>query len=222
MIKSLLNSLAKLPGFKSFNIWCCKRNWRKENHQNFTEMGNRMFDRSKVSVGYGTYGTINVIQFDKECANIKIGDFCSIAPEVSFVVDGEHPYHYVSTYPFKQRLLKDKDTSCSKGNIILENDVWIGYRATILSGVHIGQGAIIAAGAVVVNDVPPYAIVGGVPAKVIKYRFDKNKKDILLEKMKFDTVNAERVNLICEYLYSDLSEMKIDELSSMIEKITGE
>jgi serine acetyltransferase len=69
----------------------------------------------------------------------------------------------------------------SKGDIVVGDDVWIGYGATILSGVHIGQGAVVAAGALVAKDVPPYAIVGGVPAKVIKYRFEPALIERLLE-----------------------------------------
>ena len=69
----------------------------------------------------------------------------------------------------------------TKGDIIVEDDVWIGIHAIILSGVHIGRGAIIAAGAVVTNDIPPYAIVGGVPAKLIKYRFDHDLINSLLK-----------------------------------------
>lgn len=90
------------------------------------------------------------------------------------MLDGEHRYDTVSTYPFKARLLNESGDTLSKGSITIEDDVWIGYRVTILSGVHVGQGAVIAAGAVVTTNIPPYAIVGGVPAKVIKYRFDDN------------------------------------------------
>lgn len=80
----------------------------------------------------------------------------------------------VSTYPFKRKLFHGGEEAVSKGDIIVGDDVWVGYGATILSGVHIGQGAVIAAGAVVNKDVPPYAIVGGIPAKVIKYRFSES------------------------------------------------
>ena len=68
----------------------------------------------------------------------------------------------------------------SKGDIVLEDDVWIGYRATVLSGVRIGQGAVVAAGSVVTQDVPAYAIVGGVPAKVLRYRFPEQVRQALL------------------------------------------
>lgn len=77
----------------------------------------------------------------------------------------------------------------SKGDIIVDDDVWIGYGATILYGVHISQGAIIAVGAVVTKDIPPYAIVGGVPANILKYRFSK---EIIQELLK---INYEHLKL---------------------------
>lgn len=84
-------------------------------------------------------------------------------------MSGEHNYSCFSTYPFHRYVIDGSFESISKGPIILEDDVWIGENCIILSGVKIGQGAVIAAGAIVTNDIPPYAIAGGVPAKVIKY-----------------------------------------------------
>jgi acetyltransferase-like isoleucine patch superfamily enzyme len=108
-----------------------------------------------------------------------IGSFVSIGPELIAGI-GSHPTSYFSTYPG----FYSKDVSGSfwfgrnhefmnieNKEVIIESDVWIGARVTILGGVKIGVGAIVAAGAVVTKDVPPYSIVGGVPAKLIKYRF---------------------------------------------------
>jgi serine acetyltransferase len=91
----------------------------------------------------------------------------------------------------------------SKGNIVIDDDVWIGYGVTILSGVHIGQGAVVAAGAVVTKDVPPYAIVGGVPAKIIKYRFSP---EIIEELMKIDYSKLEEDDIKnhIDDLYSEI------------------
>ena len=90
----------------------------------------------------------------------------------------------ISTYPFGG----DAENSVSKGDIIIDDDVWIGHHVTILTGVHVGQGVVIAAGAVVTKDVPPYAIVGGVPAKIIKYRFpdDMIKKLLMIDYSKLN------------------------------------
>lgn len=121
-----------------------------------------------------------------------IGRYCSISSNVNVAI-GKHPSKdWVSTHPAffspRQQCGLSYVTEClfdeTTGNTVIGNDVWIGYGATILGGAHIGDGAIVAAGAVVTKDVPPYAIVGGVPAKVIQYRFsdDEIKR---LEKIKW-------------------------------------
>lgn len=158
-----------------------KEEWRRENSHNYTESGNRYCTSENVSVGRMSYGTINVFN-DRSERKLEIGNFCSIAGEVSFLLGFDHPVDYISTYPFKvYELGQIGADAISKGDIIIDDDVWIGYRATVLSGVHIGQGAVVAAGAVVTKDVPPYAIVGGVPAKVIRYRFSNEIIDKLLK-----------------------------------------
>lgn len=124
--------------------------------------------------GIGTYGNPKILF--KEDANLKIGKFCSIGENVTILLGGEHKIDTISSYPFSL-----KKNRYSKGDVTIGNDVWIGYGATILSGVTIGDGAVIAANAVVTKDVEPYAIVGGVPAKTIKYRFDEKTIQELLE-----------------------------------------
>ncbi|GAP20308.1 CatB-related O-acetyltransferase [Leptolinea tardivitalis] len=111
-----------------------------------------------------------------------IGKFCSIACGAKFIFNSaNHTQKSLSTYPFPiffEEWNLDKANVASawdnKGDIIIGNDVWIGYEAVILSGVHIGDGAIIGTRAVVTKDVPPYSVVGGIPAKEIKKRFDEN------------------------------------------------
>lgn len=109
-----------------------------------------------------------------EDAPLTVGSFCSIGPDVLFLCKVDHRLDLPSTYPFRT-LIWDKDQAnqdaITKGPITLGHDVWIGARAIILSGVSIGTGAVVAAGAVVTKDVPPYAIVGGNPARIIKTRF---------------------------------------------------
>ena len=109
-----------------------------------------------------------------------IGKFCSIACGAKFLfASANHTLESLSTYPFpiffeEWNLDKKNITSAwdNKGDIVIGNDVWIGYEAVILSGVRIGDGAIVGARSVVTKDIPPYTIVGGVPAKTIKKRFD--------------------------------------------------
>ena len=109
-----------------------------------------------------------------------IGKFCSIACGTKFLFNcANHTQKSLSTYTFplfyeEWELKKSNITTAwdNKGDIVIGNDVWIGYEAVIMAGVHIGDGAIIAARAVVTKDVPPYTIVGGTPAKEIRKRFD--------------------------------------------------
>ena len=118
-----------------------------------------------------------------------IGKFCSIACGAKFIfTSANHTLKSNSTYPFpiffEEWELDAKDVTNAwdnKGDIVIGNDVWIGYEAVIMSGVHIGDGAIIATRAVVTKDVEPYTIVGGVPAKEIRKRFDKPTIEKLLK-----------------------------------------
>ena len=191
MLKFLKNIIRKWPFLKDLNEIRCKRKWRSLNRNNFTQMGN-LFDPNIVQVDKGSYGCLNVFNFEKTQRTLKIGAFCSIAPEVAFLLDGEHRYDCVSTYPFGARYFNVEE-GISKGNIVVDDDVWIGFRSIILSGVHIGQGAVVAAGAVVTKNVPPYAIVGGVPAKIIKYRFPS---DVCAEMEKIDLKRIDTKNLV--------------------------
>ena len=141
------------------------------------------FDISKVHVGNYSYGEIVVINFSDRYS-LTIGNYCSIATGSTFIVCGDHYLNHISTFPFKVMCLQnEKFEAISNGDIIIEDDVWIGENAVILSGVHIGQGAVIAAGAVVTRDIPPYSIVAGVPAKILRYRFDQ---DVINELLKID------------------------------------
>ncbi|MDO6811609.1 CatB-related O-acetyltransferase [Tenacibaculum soleae] len=125
--------------------------------------------------------------FDFTGDKLIIGKFCMIASDVKFIMNGaNHLTDSISTYPFAifgngwENAMEGK-TYPKKGNINIGNDVWIGYNATIMAGVTIGDGAIIATNATVVKDVPPYTIVGGNPAKEIKRRFSDEKIAQLLE-----------------------------------------
>ena len=112
---------------------------------------------------------------------LKIGKFCSIACGAKFLfTSGNHAMQSLSTYPFpicfdewELDAKNIRDAWDNKGDTVIGNDVWIGYEAVILSGVTIGDGAIIGTRAVVTKDVPPYTVVGGVPAKPIRKRFDE-------------------------------------------------
>ena len=133
-----------------FKLAKAKKNWRSQNAHNQTRV-NSIFDQSLVHVGNYTYGTINIVSTNVG-SKVTIGHFCAISDNVKFVINNDHPIDYISTYPFKTRVLNGKPESISKGDIVVQDDVWIGLNAIIMSGVKIGQGAIVAAGAVVTND----------------------------------------------------------------------
>lgn len=124
--------------------------------------------------------------YDFSKVKLIIGKFCAIAAEAKFIMTGDHKLDSISTFPFPifqhgwESAYDIKDLPV-KGDIIIGNDVWIGYDSLIKNGVSVGDGAIIAARAVVVKDVPPYAIVAGNPAKVVKMRFDEKTIERLLQ-----------------------------------------
>jgi virginiamycin A acetyltransferase len=125
--------------------------------------------------------------FDFTGDKLKIGKFCMIASDVTFVMNGaNHLTEGISSYPFA---VFGGDWACamegksypSRGDIVVGNDVWLGYKSVVMSGVTIGDGAIIGAYSVVTKDVPPYAIVGGNPAKIIRKRFSDSDIERLLK-----------------------------------------
>ena len=147
---------------------------------------------------------------------LVIGKFCSIACGTKFIfTSANHSLKSLSTYPFpiffEEWDLDVKNVTDAwdhKGDIIIGNDVWIGYEAVILSGVTIGDGAIIGTRAVVTKDVPPYTIVGGIPAKPIRQRFDDTTIAKLLE-LKWWDWSEERIKGNLEIIQSG----RIDELN---------
>ena len=144
-----------------------------------------------------------------------IGKFCSIACGTKFLFNcANHTLKSLSTYTFplfyeEWELEKSNITTAwdNKGDIVIGNDVWIGYEAVIMAGVHIGDGAIIAARAVVTKDVPPYTIVGGTPAKEIRKRFDAEVIQQLLM-LKWWDWSADNIRQCLPYIM----EGKINEL----------
>lgn len=125
-----------------------------------------------VTIGSFTYGIPKV--YFQGFNKLNIGKYCSISNRVVIFLGGEHRTDFVSTFPFNQfspshRNLEGHPTS--RGDVTIGNDVWVGYGSLIVSGVTIGDGAVIGANSIVTRSVPPYAIVAGNPAKIIRYRF---------------------------------------------------
>lgn len=191
--------------FNSIKLRIRRIQWRLKNRHNGTTQENS-FPHSLVTVGKGTYGPIYVSSFGDDYG-ITIGDYCSIAHGVKFIVNNDHPITHFSTFPFKTKLLGLPAKQTCKGGIVVGDDVWLATDATVLSNVTIGRGAVICAGAVVTKDVPPYAIVAGVPARVIRYRFDNDVIKIL-EEIDFSSLNRTYVEKNITLLYEDIDKEK--------------
>lgn len=198
LILKVFNKLRYIIMYSFFKI-----KWRILNKHNFTTV-ERLFPLNVVNVGNNSYGSLDVFTWNAENEKLVIGNYVSIAPGVKFVLGGNHRLDSFSTYPFKVMMLGDKNEATSKGRIIVEDDVWIGMDSLILSGVTIGKGAVIAARSVVTKDVPPYSVVAGNPAKVIKYRFDE---DIIgeLKTIDFNKIDYKFVEKNISDLYKPLN-----------------
>lgn len=206
----MLSRLVKIYKDISF-----KKKWRKLNKHNETAP-KKIFNLNNVQVGKKTYGELDVIDWSDN-VKLKIGNYCSIAPGVVFILGGEHPIHNITTYPFKVKCFGHEREAINKGDIVISDDVWIGLNSIIGSGVTIGRGAVIAAGSNVTKDVPPFTVVGGNPAKIIKNRFSKEIMDKLSS---FEWSNSDFLNLDIDELYVELSETNVDNiLENMKNKI---
>jgi acetyltransferase-like isoleucine patch superfamily enzyme len=154
---------------------------------------------SIASQGEHTYigGNFNVFSWG-EGTTLTIGNFCSLAANITVYLGGNHRTDWVTTYPFghvnKDNFPYDgKGHPATNGNVIIGNDVWIGNNVNIMSGITIGDGAVIATNSHVVKDVPPYTIVGGNPARIIRKRFTEEQIDKLL-KIRWWDWSIEKIN----------------------------
>nr|WP_320148042.1 CatB-related O-acetyltransferase [uncultured Anaeromusa sp.] len=152
-----------------------------------SRFGNYVVLFTNAIVANSTIGDHTFVQKGSMINNADVGKFCSIAKGV-VVGPGQHPLHLISTHPSFYSAVQPVGKNFSEREYfepfkrtMIGNDVWIGQNAVLLDGVIIGNGAVIAAGAVVAKDVPPYAIVGGVPARIIKYRFQEPVIEKLLQ-----------------------------------------
>jgi acetyltransferase-like isoleucine patch superfamily enzyme len=143
----------------------------------------RLTKEGRVTYGTGTYGVPTIHTFIHDDTCLRVGNYSCIGS--SIMLGGEHAADRVTTYPHRIMLGMDgaghDGFPVHTGDTVIGSDVWTGYGSMILSGVHIGDGALVAAGAMVHKDVPPYAVVGGNPAKIIKYRFSEEQIAALLE-----------------------------------------
>lgn len=148
-------------------------NWLQR--KSLEERSAKLRSEGRLEVGRGTYGSPRYLTFAGDSTAVRIGSFCSIGPEVTFVLGGNHPTDRVTTFPIREKYGLESVHNgfpSSRGDIRLEDDVWVGFGTTILSGVTIGHGAVIGAMSLVTRDIPPFAIAVGNPARVVRYRLD--------------------------------------------------
>lgn len=169
-----------------------------------------------VSIGKHTYGKPIVFAWDKK-TKLYIGKYCSIAAGVTFILGGNHRMDWISTYPFGEFLRDWPDASeieghpSTRGDIKVGNDVWIGHGSIILSGVNIGDGAVIGAASVVSRDVAAYSVVAGNPAKEIRLRFSREEIEKLLEIKWWDwpeSVVSQNVENLCNEIKKGLANLE--------------
>lgn len=182
----------------------------KEYHDNYVNNLNN----GRLTIGEFTYGEPFIINYGEVGVKVNIGKFCSIAKGVQIYLGGNHDYFAITTFPLKAKLVNEEvNAPLSKGNVNIGNDVWIGRDVTIMSGITIGNGAVIAANSVVTKNVEAYSIVGGNPAKLIKYRFPKEVIE-KLEEIQWWDWDIEKIKANIELL----SSRKVEEFISIFGK----
>ncbi len=181
--------------------------WKKNNQKNNIKLKS-VIPLEMLDVGKATYGNLNIKVYDKK-AKIKIGNYCSIADNVVFLVGGEHDYKRISTFPFQSLIYKQKTKKNEKNDIVVDDDVWIGYESLILSGSHIGKGSVIGARSVVKGEIPPYSVYVG--NKIIKKRFSDEIINKLndIDYSKIDHVFGDEYSIICQ---EDITEDNVDNI----------
>ncbi len=190
-----------------------KLQWKKRNSHNDTYMG-RLFNIDSVLVGKDTYGGINAITYERENVKLKIGNYCSISENVVFMLGGQHNYKFFSSYPFDKKVFNCSMNS-NLNETVIGDDVWIGYGALIFPGINVGQGAVIGAKAVVTRDIPPYAIVAGAPAKIIKFRFSEEIIQYLL-RIDYSRLDKKVLDDNMKSLFVELDTLSIYEIKDLL------
>lgn len=150
------------------------------------EMAMRRLRRAgRVTIGAHTYGTPLIKDYVYDETRLIVGKYSALSETAIVMLGGEHAIDRVTTYPhrivWKMEGAGQDGIPVPTGDTVIGNDVWLTQRTFVRSGVHIGDGAVVASGAVVTKDVPPYAIVGGNPARVIRYRHTEEQRAALLD-----------------------------------------
>lgn len=158
-------------------------------------------------MGVNCYG-VPKIKHAHPDAMLTIGNYCSFAKNVQIFLGGNHRSDWVTTYRFPmffEEASHIKNSATTNGSVHIGSDVWLCENCTILSGITIGHGAIVANGALVTKDVAPYAIVGGNPAKLIRWRFDESTREELLKSAWWDWPEDEVLSIVDKLCSDDLA-----------------
>lgn len=200
-------------GIKSMiKLTVFKYRWKKENKHNYT-IPVSIFDPQKVQVGRKTYGELNINLGTNPKRTVSIGHFCSIAPNVSFIIN-PHNYRFFSSWGWQIYEYNERNYDWEKKtSIVVEDDVWIGQGATILGGAVLRQGCVIGAGSIVSKEVPPYAIYAN--GRIIKYRFSEEviRK---LSTVDYSKVDADVIKKIKGWHRIEIDETNIDEIMKQL------
>jgi chloramphenicol O-acetyltransferase type B len=200
-----------MPSFKQFlqNIFSSDKFGAAEKLQNKPKRSLAEFNKRypKYKMGNNCYGVPNV-KHEHSQAMLTIGSYCSIAKNVEIFLGGNHRIDWVSCYPFPAFFdvaSHINDYVITRGDVTIGSDVWLCQNVTILSGISIGNGAVVANGAIVTKDVVPYEIVGGNPAKHIRWRFDEPTREALLKSAWWDWPEDEVLGVVDKLCSDDIS-----------------
>ncbi|MBE5834824.1 MAG: antibiotic acetyltransferase [Butyrivibrio sp.] len=197
---------------KSIKKVVMKRKWRKKNKHNYT-IANSLFNPDQVIVGNKTYGELNINLGTNPKRTVSIGAFCSIAPSVNFIIN-PHNYRFFSTWGWQIYEYHERNYEWEKKtSIVVEDDVWIGYGATILGGSVLHQGCVVGANSVVSGEVPAYSIYAG--GKIIKYRFSQEICD-KLNQIDYSKIDGTVIDMIKGWHKEEITEKNIDKLLKIV------
>lgn len=214
ILLKLINKL-RIDFFNWISFQIKSVQWRLNNKNNYTSLGKNISDLNKIKVGKYSYGSINAQSFENPNEKLLIGNFVSIASNVCFILGGNHQIDTFTTFPLKTIFdeLNPLQDATTRGEIVIEDEVWIGTNVIVMSGVTIGKGAIVAAGSVVTKNVAPFSIVGGNPAKFIKWRIPE---ELIASRMNVNLIdfNIDFIKQNMDTFYKKIDQQTLEKINS--------